>query len=176
MPARLDDDGIGIHGIGRFFVTPELTLAGKVEYVFRDDLEDEAVLGFDVDYRVLPALSAFLSYDIYDEIDNDLLMVAHACTSDDERDYSVMKEGGVSLPLCWPVFGNALQDQTRARRTRLRRWDATGRKLCVPASGSVRDHNVFGKVRLVVVWVRLVAWNCGQCTGSAEVAARKVFE
>jgi hypothetical protein len=74
-PGGLDDDGIGIHGIGRFFVTPELTLAGKVEYVFRDDLEDEAVLGFDVDYRVLPALSAFLSYDIYDEIDNDLLMV-----------------------------------------------------------------------------------------------------
>lgn len=71
----LDDDGFGVHGIARFAATPELTLAGKLEYVFRDDLEDEPVLGFDVDYRFLPQLSAFFSYDMYDELDNDLIMV-----------------------------------------------------------------------------------------------------
>lgn len=71
----LEDDGFGAHGIARFSATPELTLSGKLEYVFRDDLEDEAVLGADLDYRFTPQLSAFGSYEIYDEIDNDLIMV-----------------------------------------------------------------------------------------------------
>lgn len=70
-----DDDGFGVHGIARFAVIPGLTLAGKLEYVFRDDIDDELVLGADADYRFMPQLSAFVSYDVYDEIDEDLLMV-----------------------------------------------------------------------------------------------------
>lgn len=71
----LDDDGFGVHGIARFAVTPEFTLAGKLEYVFRDDIDDELVFGADADYRFMPQLSGFVSYDVYDEIDEDLLMV-----------------------------------------------------------------------------------------------------
>lgn len=70
-----EDDGFGIHGIARFAATPEFTLAGKLEYVFRDDIDNELVFGFDGDYRFMPQLSAFVSYDIYDEIDDNLLMV-----------------------------------------------------------------------------------------------------
>lgn len=70
-----EDDGFGIHGIARFAATPEFTLAGKLEYVFRDDIDNELVFGFDGDYRFMPQLSAFVSYDIYDEIDENLLMV-----------------------------------------------------------------------------------------------------
>lgn len=75
FPGGGDDDGFGAHGIARFSATPELTLSGKLEYVFRDDLEDEAVLGADLDYRFTPQLSAFASYEIFDELDNDLIMV-----------------------------------------------------------------------------------------------------
>ncbi|MDZ7840553.1 MAG: hypothetical protein U5R46_06995 [Gammaproteobacteria bacterium] len=71
----LDDDGIGVHGIARFAATPEFTLAGKAEYVFRDDIDNEIVLGVDADYRFTQQLSAFVSYDLYDEIDENLLMI-----------------------------------------------------------------------------------------------------
>lgn len=74
-PGSPDDDGFGIHGIARFAATPELTLAGKVEYVFRDKLDDETVIGVDADYRFMSQLSIFGSYEMYDELDNDLLMV-----------------------------------------------------------------------------------------------------
>lgn len=73
-PGGLDDDGFGVHGIARLAATPEFTLAGKVEYVFRDDIDDELVYGVDADYRFLPQLSGFVSYEVYDEIDNDLFM------------------------------------------------------------------------------------------------------
>lgn len=71
----LDDDGFGVHGIARFTVTSAFTLAGKMEYVFRDNIDDELVFGADADYRFMPQLSAFVSYDVYDELDNDLFMV-----------------------------------------------------------------------------------------------------
>lgn len=74
-PGGLDDDGFGIHGIARLAATPEFTLAGKAEYVFRDDLDDEMVFGVDADYRFTPQVSVFGSYEMYDEIDNDLIMV-----------------------------------------------------------------------------------------------------
>lgn len=73
-PGGLDDDGFGAHGIARINATPELTLAGKLEYVFRDELEDELVYGVDADYRFLPQVSGFVSYDVYDEIDENLFM------------------------------------------------------------------------------------------------------
>lgn len=69
-----DDDGFGAHGIARINATPELTLAGKLEYVFRDELEEEFVYGVDADYRFLPQVSGFVSYDVYDEIDENLFM------------------------------------------------------------------------------------------------------
>lgn len=74
-PVGLDDDGFGVHGIARFTPTPELTLAGKLEYVFRDDLDNEAVLGLGADYRFTPQLSAFVNYEMYDELDNDLIVL-----------------------------------------------------------------------------------------------------
>lgn len=73
--AGLDDDGFGVHGIARFAATPEFTLSGKAEYVFRDEIDDELVFGIDADYRFMPQLSAFASYDVYDEIEENLLMV-----------------------------------------------------------------------------------------------------
>lgn len=70
----IDDDGFGAHGIARLSLVPEFTLSGKVEYVFRDDIDDELVLGVDGDYRITPQLSAFVSYETYDEIDENLFM------------------------------------------------------------------------------------------------------
>lgn len=71
----LDDDGFGIHGIARFAPTPQFTLSGKAEYVFRDEIDNELVFGVDADYRFMPQLSAFASYDLYEEIDENLLML-----------------------------------------------------------------------------------------------------
>lgn len=70
-----DDDGFGVHGIARFAATPQITLSGKVEHVFRDKLDDEIVLGLDADIGLTDQLSVFSSYEIYDEIDENLLMV-----------------------------------------------------------------------------------------------------
>jgi len=70
-----DDSGLGVHGIARFNATPNFTLAGKFEYVFRDDLDDGTVIGVDADFRVTPQFSVFGSYEVYDELEENLLLV-----------------------------------------------------------------------------------------------------
>jgi len=70
-----DDSGFGVHGIARLALTPQFSLAGKVEHVFRDDLDDEIVLGADADFRLNQQFSLFGSYEIYDELDENLLLV-----------------------------------------------------------------------------------------------------
>lgn len=70
-----DDEGFGIHGVARISPMPDLTLAGKVEHVFRDDLKDEFVLGADADFRLTQRFSLFGSYEMYDELDENLFLV-----------------------------------------------------------------------------------------------------
>jgi hypothetical protein len=70
-----DDDAFGIHGIARFAATPQFTLSGKVEHVFRDKLDDEFVLGVDADFGLTDQFSLFGSYETYDKLDENLLLV-----------------------------------------------------------------------------------------------------
>jgi len=70
-----DDGGFGVHGIARFAATPQFTLSGKVEHVFRDDLKDEIVLGVDGDFRFTQQFSLFGSYEMYDKLDENLFLV-----------------------------------------------------------------------------------------------------
>ncbi|MDA3872452.1 MAG: hypothetical protein PF795_00635 [Kiritimatiellae bacterium] len=68
-----DDDGIGLHAILRAEVSSELTLAGKLEYVLLDDIDNETIVGIDADYRFTNELSGFVSYDLFNELDNNLV-------------------------------------------------------------------------------------------------------
>jgi hypothetical protein len=70
-----DDDGFGVHGIARLAATSRFTLSGKVEHVFRDRLDDEIVLGVDADVGLTEQLSVFGSYETFDELDENLLLV-----------------------------------------------------------------------------------------------------
>jgi hypothetical protein len=65
-----DDDGFGIHGVARFALAPEFRLAGRVEYVFMDDFDDELIVGADAEFRFAPNFAAFASYDFFREADN----------------------------------------------------------------------------------------------------------
>lgn len=69
----VDDSGIGVHSILRAELTPEVNLAGRLEYVFFDDLDNEMIVGVDADYRFTNELSGFVSYDFFNEADNNLL-------------------------------------------------------------------------------------------------------
>ena len=71
----VDDDGIGIHGVVRLKPMEKVTLAAKIERVFMDDFDDETILGVDADVRLTLGLSAFASYDRFDEVDNNLFKV-----------------------------------------------------------------------------------------------------
>lgn len=68
-----DDNGIGLHGILRAEVMPELTLAGRLEYVLFDDFDIETIVGLDADYRFTNELSGFVSFDFFNELDNNLV-------------------------------------------------------------------------------------------------------
>jgi hypothetical protein len=65
-----DDDGIGVHVGGRVAITEEFRLAGKIEYVFLDDFDDETIVGIDAEFRFTPEFSIFAGFDFYDEADN----------------------------------------------------------------------------------------------------------
>ncbi len=68
-----DDNGIGLRGILRAEVMPELTLAGRLEYVLFDDFDNETIVGLDADYRFTNELSGFVSFDFFNELDNNLV-------------------------------------------------------------------------------------------------------
>lgn len=72
-----EDDGFGVHGTLRFIPQsmPELTLAGQVEYIFLDEFGDETIVGFDVDWTCTEQVSVFAGYDIFDEVDENLVKV-----------------------------------------------------------------------------------------------------
>jgi hypothetical protein len=67
---RFDDDGVGIHGVVRFSPVPGFRIAGKLEYVILDDFNDETIIGIDAEFRFMPSVSGFASFDVYDEADN----------------------------------------------------------------------------------------------------------
>lgn len=71
----VDDTGLGLHAIARITPIAELTLAGKLEYILLDDFDNEIVLAFDADYRFQDNISGFVNYSIYDEIDNNLILI-----------------------------------------------------------------------------------------------------
>jgi hypothetical protein len=66
----VDDDGFGIHGVVRFSLAPEFRLAGRAEYVFMNDFDDEIIVGADVEFRFAPNFAAFASFDYFREADN----------------------------------------------------------------------------------------------------------
>ena len=71
------DDGIGVHGNVRLKPIPGLSFSARAEQVFMDEAEDdETIIGLDADWRVLPPfVSLFVSYDSFNEADNDLIKV-----------------------------------------------------------------------------------------------------
>ncbi|MCC5848030.1 MAG: hypothetical protein JJU29_08040 [Verrucomicrobia bacterium] len=71
----VDDTGLGIHAIARITPIAELTVSGKLEYILLDDFDNETVLGIDVDYLFQDNISGFLNYSIYNEIDNNLILI-----------------------------------------------------------------------------------------------------
>ena len=70
-----DDTGLGAHAIARLTPLNALTLSGKLEYILLDDLDNETVLGFDVNYRFQENISGFLNYSVYNEFDNNLILI-----------------------------------------------------------------------------------------------------
>lgn len=71
----VDDTGLGVHAVIRMTPLRALTLSGKFEYILLDDLDNDTVVGFDVDYRFRDNVSGFVNYSSYNEIDNNLILL-----------------------------------------------------------------------------------------------------
>ncbi len=75
-----DDDAFGFHVQAAFSVTPEFSIGGGFEYVTFDDelfIEDETIINLRADYA-LGNFGLFFGYDMYDEMDNDLIKIGGA--------------------------------------------------------------------------------------------------
>jgi|GEM_PF-3166609 len=71
-----DEEGFGVHGIARLETEQGLTLSGRLEELFFDELNNETVVGFGADYGLTSTTSVFAEYDLYlDEFNQNLFTV-----------------------------------------------------------------------------------------------------